>query len=137
VISVCHAALPHGVPERDHFGNYVMAQTVYLGRPGSTERDCAYGRSVHSIHQAALPGMAEAMADIAEALMYTREFASCAEYETYFLPACRSAAEICEMPAAWRDYRCTADRARRCLPADLLAWLDSGACTADGSNVKR
>lgn len=125
VVSVCHAALPAGVPSRDHWGNYVMAETVYVGRPGTVEKNCAYGRSVHSIHQGARPSVADALRDIADALRMVRTFASRADYEAYYLPGCRHNGNIDAMAESWRDYSNTAARARRCLPADLLEWLES------------
>ena len=135
VISVCHAALPAGVPCRDHYGNYVTAETVYIGSPGSREYNCAYGRSVHSIHQQVLPGLAEALADIAEALQVVGTFKTRAAYEEYYRPGCRHCGDIDSMAVAWRDYVCTAERAKRCLPAGILQWLESGDCYGTARKV--
>jgi len=123
VVSVCHAALPAGVPSRDHCGNYVNAFTVYIGAPGTPEYGCSYGRVINSIHTLATPTVADALHDIAQALDVVAEFGSRADYETYFLGGCRGVAEIDSMRVAWRDYQQTAHRAKRCLPADLLAIL--------------
>jgi hypothetical protein len=125
LVNVCHAALPPGVPSRDHWGNYVTARTVYLGTPGTVEKDCAYGRVVHSIHQQATPSMADALHDIADALLMVRTFADRAAYEAYFSAGCRNSAERDAMATAWHDYSGTAQRATRCLPPELLTWLES------------
>lgn len=128
VVSVCHASLPPGVPCRDHWDNYVTAETVYIGAPGTPEKLCAYGRSVHSIHQQATPGLAEALRDICDALAVMDSFTSRAEYVDYYLGPnvgrC-PAHQIDQMAQAWRDYQCTAHRAVRCLPPELVAWLRS------------
>jgi hypothetical protein len=123
VVSVCHAALPVGVPLRDHYGNYVNAFTVYVGAAGSPEYHCAYGRVVNSIHTLATPTVADALHDIAQAIDVVQEFSCRAEYEEYFLGGCRGVTDIDAMRVAWRDYQQTANRAQRCLPADLFAML--------------
>jgi hypothetical protein len=128
VISICPAALPVGIPSRDHYGNYVKAETVYIGKPGTIEKNCAYGRSVYPIHQIVAPGIAEGLADIAESLQNFQTFKTRAAYEDYYRSGCRGAADIDSMAQAWRDYVTTAERARRCLPPDLFAWLASGRC---------
>lgn len=130
VISVCHASLPPGVPCRDHYGNYVNAFTVYIGKPGSIEKDCAYGRSVCSIHQTVSPGMGEALADISRNLRLAEQFQTRDQYEDYFLPSARPC-EVDQLRQAWRDIQNCSQRARRCLPPLLVAWLINGAETAD------
>jgi hypothetical protein len=128
VVSACHASLPPGTPCRDGHGNYVTAETIYVGIPGTAEKDCAYGRCIHSIHDVSSPSVSSALHDIAEALLVLRTFADRAAYEAYYRAGCRTAADHDSMAVAWRDYSNTAHRAIRCLPAELLAWLDSPAC---------
>lgn len=128
VIQACYADLPPGVPCRDGYGNYVTGETIYIGIPGTAAKDCAYGRCFHSIHDVSSPSVSSALRDIAEALQVLRTFGSRADYEAYYRAGCRTVADHDNMAVAWRDYSNTAHRAIRCLPAELLSWLDSPAC---------
>lgn len=133
VVSICHASIPKGVPSRDHFGNYVMAETVYIGRPGDKEKYCAYSCCVHSIHQRVEPSVADCLAGIAEALLYVNTFENRESYLDYYyfsLPGAARPYRIDDVINVWHDHVAVAMRARRYLPADVLAWLESGDCYA-------
>jgi hypothetical protein len=126
VISVCHASLPPGTPSRDHYGNYVSALTVYIGKPGTVEKNCAYARCFKPHTQLVDPGISEALSAIAYHLAYFDSFANRAEYEAYYnsphkLPEYQQQ----QLRDAWHDHSSTAQRAIACLPAELIAWLRS------------
>lgn len=123
VISVCHANLPAGCGTRDGYGNYVKAQSVFLGQPDALERDCAYGVCVSSIHQIATPSAADALEAIARAIQTVNAFGDRHAHFNYFRPACRGVAELDALDRAWWEAQGCAMRARRTLPAELLEWL--------------
>lgn len=39
VVSCCYADLPKGLPRTDHYGNHLTAQTIYIGQPGTMEKN--------------------------------------------------------------------------------------------------
>jgi hypothetical protein len=124
VISVCHASLPPGTPAKDHYGNYVSAFTVYIGKPGTIEKNCAYARCFKPHTQLVDPGISEALSAIADHLAYWDKFGSRADYEAYYnspnrLPEYQQQ----QLRDAWCDHASTAQRAIACLPAELVAWL--------------
>lgn len=124
VVSVCHANLPAGCSNRDHYGNHVKAESVYLGHgPDALEKDSAYGVCVSSINQIALPGAGEALHAIAKAIQTVDTFGDRLAHFEYFRPVCRGGAELDALDCAWREAEHCARRARRILPAELLAWL--------------
>ena len=124
VVSVCHANLPAGCSSRDQCGNYVKAESVYLGcGPNALERDCAYGVCVSSIHQTVLPGAGEALHVIAKAIQTVDTFGDRHAHFDYFRPSCRGPAELDALDRAWREAEDCARRARHILPAELIAWL--------------
>lgn len=126
VISICHADLPPGTPSRDHYGNYVSAFTVYIGKPGAVPYNCAYARCFKPHTQLVDPGISEALSAIANHLAYFDSFADRAEYIEYFnsphrLPEYQQQ----QLRDAWCDHSSTAQRAIRCLPPELILWLRS------------
>lgn len=125
VISVCHADLLPGTPRQDGTGNYIQARTVYIGRPGSMEHSCAYARCYSTIYQRVDPGLAECLSAITYHLLVFNEFnGSRASYEDYMNDPYRLYPQD-QLRAAWHEHATTAQRAMRCLPPELLAWLQS------------
>ena len=123
VVSVCHASLPDGLPCRDHYGNYLTARTVYIGEPGTIEKDCTYGRSVFPIHQTVEPGVDSCLFDVWEALHTIKKYSSCETYLESVAPYVSGPIQLEQARSHWFDRKSVADRARRCLPAELMAWL--------------
>jgi hypothetical protein len=123
VISVCHADIPPGMPIQDHFGNYVTARTIYIGKPGTAEKNCAYGRSVFPIHQAVDPGIDSCLLNIWEALNILRRFPDLEQYLEAWRPSTSGTNRYEQVRDYWLDCKSIVDRAKRCLPDEILAWL--------------
>jgi len=124
VVAVTAASLPAGASSRDGYGNHVKAETVWVGYgAGHGLASCAWGICCSSIHQQALPGLAEALRAIAESLQAFETFGSRDAHFSYYRSCCRGAAELAAVTASWREIEDCAQRALRVLPAELLAWL--------------
>ena len=127
VVSVCHASIPRGVPPQDGTGNYIKAKTVYIGKPGAMEHNCAYARCYSTIHQIVDPGMGEALSSICGHLAYYDTFnGSRADYEAYFnSPYPLLPHQKAELAESWHEHTTTAQRAILRLPAEMITWLRS------------
>ena len=128
----CHyATLPPGVPARDHYGNYVQAQHVWigaaeLGKEAIGSADCAYATVVQSIHCLATPNLGTALAEIRRAILTVQEFPSREDYVAAMLPyGCRDETMLSN---AWVVELDCALRAQRTLPTELVSWLISLDC---------
>lgn len=131
VVSVCHADIPKGAPLIDGCGNYIKARTVYIGLPGTIEKNCAFARCHSTIHQSVEPGTAEALCAIAGHLLYFDTFhGSRQEYIDYHNSPYRLLPyQQDQLIESWHEHTTTAQHAIKCLPAELIAWLRSlGDC---------
>lgn len=129
VISVCHADLPPGTPLQDDMGNYIQARTVYIGKPGTLEKHCAFGRCYSTIHQTVNPGLAECLSAIAGHLLYFDTFGTRANYEDYHNDPYRLLPhQQDQLAESWHEHATTAQRAVECLPPEVLEWLRSLRC---------
>lgn len=129
----CHyAALPDGVPTRDHWGNYVKCERVWIGPAaigcdGIGSPGCAYADVIQSIHTIATPDLGTVLGIIRRSLLTLAEFPDRASYVAAMLPYARGT-DPERIGDAWALDADCAMRAERCLPADLLAWLKSLQC---------
>lgn len=130
VLRLTAAALPAGIRPVDHYGNWLTAETVWIGtEPPATEdwRAVAFGTSVHSIHQQATPGVGEALLDIAEAILQIEHYGTRAALEaevlrySYGKRGCGDALD--NAATDWRDWQVKAHRARVGLPAAVFERL--------------
>lgn len=132
VLGCHHAAHPPAVPLRDHWGNPVKTERVWigssdLGREAVGSADCAYADVTQSIHTIATPDLGTALSQIRLALLTVEEFPQRADYVAAMLPYANGA-DPERIGDAWAMEADCAMRAKRCLPADLLAWLKGLQC---------
>jgi hypothetical protein len=127
VLACHHAAHPPGVPLRDHWGNPVKTERVWigssaLGRDAVGRIDCAYADVTQSIHTIATPDLGTALAQIRRALLIIEEFPQRADYVAAMLPYAGGADPV-TIADSWTVALDCALRARQRLPADLVSWL--------------
>jgi hypothetical protein len=131
VLIACPTPVPHGVPLRDHWGNYVTATTGYIGtadQAGTLPKHLAYGRLVHSISQQTCP-VSDVLIDIAEQLEMVRSFPTRKALEDYTIDRVGfgrcSKETLDEAINDWHNAKAVADRAKACLPGTVIDALDS------------
>lgn len=132
VLGCHHAAHPPGVPLRDHWGNPVKTERVWigssdLGREAVGSVDCAYADVTQSIHTIATPDLGTALAQIRRALLTVEEFPQRADYVAAMLPYA-SGTDPVTIADSWAVELDCALRAKRCLPVELVSWLVSLDC---------
>jgi hypothetical protein len=115
------------MPEPD--GRYLKAETAWigpaeLGREGIGSADAAYAVLVSSIHQQCSPDMGTVLVNIRRALLTIKEFPQRHLYIEANAPYWQGDPVI--LADAWTAELDCALRARRVLPAELVAWLTSG-----------
>lgn len=124
VVSYCSANLPPGIPPKDGLGNYIKAESVYIGSPGAASINCANALLFATIHQTCTPSAASALRCIGESM------ATLEAYPTFdsYLEVCRS------YSPGWIDYNnrlteardqyeravATVARAKRTLPQTVI-----------------
>ena len=130
VITACPTSIPSGVPNRDHYGNYVTALSVYIGT--SEQRDQlpknqAYGLLIQSIHDHSC-SIAGVLIDIAEKLVSDSEFSDRQTFEDYMIGDDINRAPVGyreQLRCEYRDFKNTAARARACLSPEVIAKLET------------
>jgi hypothetical protein len=61
--------------------------------------------------------------DVWEALHTIKKYSSCETYLESVAPYVSGPIQLEQARSHWFDRKSVADRARRCLPAELMAWL--------------
>lgn len=132
VLGSHYCVMPPGVPLRDHWGNYIQAEMIWigavdLGRDAIGSSQAAYGVVVQSIHNQAMPDLGSVLANIRRALLTVEEFPQRADYVQAMLPYHHGDPKT--LADAWTWELDCALRARKTLPPALIDWLLSLKCS--------